>query len=91
MSTAVEELQTIADILGRQLNDAEAREAKLREALTPFGPIADIYDHYSHNRPTNDDDTIMSWADNRVGERVLTVGDLRRARAALSPSTEPKT
>ncbi|TJW49325.1 MAG: hypothetical protein E5X65_34345 [Mesorhizobium sp.] len=60
----------------------EERALKAEEALEPFGAIADIFDHAGGNRPTTGE--IHSWADHRVGERVLTVEMLRAARSLAS-------
>lgn len=58
---------------------AEAETRRLREALEPFAAVAE-YD-IGEDETDNDVFTPMTWVNARA--RVLTVGDFRRARAAL--------
>ena len=52
-----------------------AERDRLAEALRPFAALAGVYD------PPDGDDGSVCWAD------LPTIGDLRRARAALAPNT----
>lgn len=53
------------------LEHLEAENARLREALKPFANLADVYD------PPDGDDKAAVWY------KVPTIGQLRKARAAL--------
>ena len=82
---------------------AERREGELREALEPFKRAADVADRgYTYSaswpRPFTDDTQIacvLPGMDgpmpilSRDAKGILTVGDLRAARAALAAPAEP--
>lgn len=73
-----------------RLEAAEHSLSEAREALKPFAGVAEIFEHRSGNRPEADSDPISEWTDHRVGTRLLTVGDFRRAASVLKSSTERK-
>lgn len=60
------------------------RIEELEAAVAPFAAVGDIFEVRAGNRPNEDDDPITEWTDHRVGSRLITVGDFRRARKALS-------
>jgi hypothetical protein len=64
--------------LRASLSTAQERERAMRGALEPFARFAEAYGSSQDN---NDDDTAVAF--NGV---ALTLGDLRRARAALAPT-----
>jgi len=77
-----DDLEHLADTEARHgnrdaLDAMTAREEKLREALTPFSDAA--RDRASDASEWRDSDTVAVW---------VTVGDLRRARAALTDGEE---
>ena len=68
---ALSDLRALLDEVER----LTAERDRLAEALRPFAALAGVYD------PPDGDDGSVCWAD------LPTIGDLRRARAALAPNT----
>lgn len=67
--------------LARAYLDMRARNERMREALEPFGRMADVFDGARYPTPNQDDDTFYA-RETAKGCRQITVGDLRRARSA---------
>lgn len=57
--------------------------ARLREALKPFAESADAYQSHDGQH-----DYLDNYVAARLGVTKITVGHLRKARAALSPASE---
>lgn len=63
----------------------------MAKALEAFSNLSEVFKHRTVTRPASGDDPIFAWADHRVNDGealVITVGDLMKARSALSRYTE---
>ncbi len=74
-----------ARALAADIEALENRERVLREALAPFAAWFDVRETQRGltGVPQHADDTPVFMAASIVGEALITIGDLRRVRAAL--------
>ena len=81
-AAAIATLTARAERAEGERDAAQAREARLREALEPFAEEADYWDRNRNgDEPWPDEEFIDS-------EHGIVVGNLRAARAALSPEPQ---
>jgi hypothetical protein len=80
IALAGQALEHAATELAARVLELEAENARLREGLKPFADVAKV--HHINIQHINNDAIVHEWMD--AGQSFqLTVGDFRKARAAL--------
>ena len=87
---ALEGAADTASAAAERLDELERENARMREALKPFASEGALW-HDSTTTPTEDEPLWISSYETRRSpdEAKFTLGDLRRARAALAGSEKP--